>query len=530
MLATFCKWASLPSRCTSNVSDVHPILGLLIAGGCHTPVKRLYSHILGRDCSGQYCELAGEARQLANVITDLEDIVKERQLSPTKTKELLDRGQGCKEVLVDLQTMLTKYESLSTKSKKIVDRLGWDYEDGRDLRDRLTTNVVMLSQFYQSLISSSVFRLESAMGKLLKEFQRGSRDADSVSILTSDHASGAEDGAWASIIQDLEDLGITSKIVNQHRAFVVQWFTRAISEGELAGVLPGADPIEAETMFLSENTETSHRCEVDTLEPEKFKPVDGDDDAVARKKRSQAVKTLGREIERLQMYLARRTRLNANELPSPLFSERVFELHDRLERLKAENWTICNACDSSIIEDYYHCNLCEDGDFDLCAFCFRSGTRCPGRHHPLALHAWSLGFAEPYRVLRVQPLTGNDDSSDQDSLKSPSHLESEGEQASMPNNLLALTYFAGVYFDFVMPSNIQFQSLVSKVDLKLSHFTNNSIGTGLLRLEYRCKDGASICIDSDEALHEALHDWHYMYNFDTTRAEAAAIWLELMRA
>ena len=531
MLATFYKWASLPSQCTSNVSSVHPVIGLLKARGCRKLVERLCSHILGRDCSGQYCELAGEARQLANVITDLEDIVKERQLSPSKTKELLDRGQGCKEVLGDLQTMLTKYESLSNKSKKIVDRLGWDYEGGRDLRDRLTANVVMLNQFYQSLISSSVFRLESAMEKLLKEFQRGSRDADSVSILTGDDASGAKDSAWDLVIQDLEDLGITSDIVNQHRAFVVQWFTRAVREGELAGVLPGTDLVEAETMLLSDNAETSQRREADTVGPENLRSLEGDEDALARQKRSQSIQKLSAEIESLQMYVARRIKWGYDKHTQfAFYSQRVLQLQDRLERLKVEDCTICDECDSTIIENYYHCNICQDGDFDLCASCFRSGMRCLSRHHTLAVHEWSHGPTEYHRVLREQLPTGNDDSDDQDDLKSPPHFNNESDEASMPSHLAVLVYFAGAYYDFLMPSNIQFQSLVSRVDLRLSRFTNNSIGADSLQLKYRYRNGASMYIDSKDALRKALLDSQNPHTFDTMEGEAAVIWLELTRA
>ena len=394
--------------------------------------------------------------------------------------------------------MLTKYESLSTKSKKIVDRLGWDYDGGRDLRDRLTANVVMLNQLYQSLITSSVFRLESAMGKLLKEFQRGSRDADSISILTSDHASGAKDGAWALIIQDLEDLGITSDIVIQHRAFVVQWFTQAISEGELAGVLPGADLAGAASTLLSDDKETGKGRGSDILEPEKRQPTNIDENAVASKKRREAIKELASELE---FQKAR---------PGPGSPPLVSYLQDLLERLQRGElgWTVCNICESTIIEDYLHCNLCEGGDFDLCESCFTSGIGCYGPHRPLEMREWSHSRPDRHRVLTEQSCIGggNDGRDWQDGLESGQDRKIVSE-ASISSPLIALTRFRGHDVHMVIPSNIKIRALIDRINVKLARFTSLAVGSGLLSLRYQVKDTHFTWIDSDKELQAALLDW-----------------------
>jgi hypothetical protein len=65
------------------------------------------------------------------------------------------------------------------------------------------------------------------------------------------------------------------------------------------------------------------------------------------------------------------------------------------ENLKAEDWTICNACQAPITEEYSHCNICDDGDYDLCRSCVKSGSYCSGHHRPLEKRQWSRGPGTP---------------------------------------------------------------------------------------------------------------------------------------
>lgn len=50
----------------------------------------------------------------------------------------------------------------------------------------------------------------------------------------------------------------------------------------------------------------------------------------------------------------------------------------------AGSWTVyCNACDSPMADAHFHCDICEDDDFDLCESCFANGVFCPGKDHSL---------------------------------------------------------------------------------------------------------------------------------------------------
>jgi next-to-BRCA1 protein 1 len=41
----------------------------------------------------------------------------------------------------------------------------------------------------------------------------------------------------------------------------------------------------------------------------------------------------------------------------------------------------CNHCGASIPGEHYHCSICDEGDYDLCAVCVDAGITCPGEDH-----------------------------------------------------------------------------------------------------------------------------------------------------
>lgn len=67
--------------------------------------------------------------------------------------------------------------------------------------------------------------------------------------------------------------------------------------------------------------------------------------------------------------------------------------------------------------------------------------------------------------------------------------------------------FDNNYVTLVAPLSIGYQSLVDRIDAKLSRFTNLSIGRGTIKLRYRDEDGDYVAIHSDEDIHIAFSDW-----------------------
>ena len=46
------------------------------------------------------------------------------------------------------------------------------------------------------------------------------------------------------------------------------------------------------------------------------------------------------------------------------------------------SWSVfCNECDKPMADSHYHCNVCDEGDYDLCETCVNSGVHCPGDNH-----------------------------------------------------------------------------------------------------------------------------------------------------
>lgn len=77
----------------------------------------------------------------------------------------------------------------------------------------------------------------------------------------------------------------------------------------------------------------------------------------------------------------------------------------------------------------------------------------------------------------------------------------------MPSQLKAKVWYENNYVTLVIASNIQFQSLVDRIDAKISRFTKGSLWDGEIRLHYRDEDGDYILLDSDEAVYDAFVDW-----------------------
>jgi ankyrin repeat protein len=48
----------------------------------------------------------------------------------------------------------------------------------------------------------------------------------------------------------------------------------------------------------------------------------------------------------------------------------------------------CDNCDEKNLSEYYHCSICNSGDFDLCQACIDSGVTCVGKDHQMSKRFW----------------------------------------------------------------------------------------------------------------------------------------------
>ena len=139
-------------------------------------------------------------------------------------QQLFERTEGCRQVLDDLDRLLRSHQGLG-KGQRALNRLNWAAQQGRDIRNRLISNVVMLSAFFNSVVTATVFRLEvdtrAHMERLYGQQQR---------ILHPPEQELSRRPEWNELVRDLEDMGITGEELASNRAFIVDSIVKSISQ------------------------------------------------------------------------------------------------------------------------------------------------------------------------------------------------------------------------------------------------------------------------------------------------------------
>ncbi|KAF2230833.1 hypothetical protein EV356DRAFT_322201 [Viridothelium virens] len=142
-----------------------------------------------------------------------------------QVQQLLERTEGCRQTLHDLDKFLKQYHGGLAKGHKTINRFNWAAQRGRDIRNRLISNVVMLSAFFNSVNTATVFRLEADtrahMERLYGQQQR---------ILHPPEQELSRRPEWNELVRDLEDMGITAEELSSNRAFIVDSIVKSISQ------------------------------------------------------------------------------------------------------------------------------------------------------------------------------------------------------------------------------------------------------------------------------------------------------------
>ena len=79
----------------------------------------------------------------------------------------------------------------------------------------------------------------------------------------------------------------------------------------------------------------------------------------------------------------------------------------------------------------------------------------------------------------------------------------------LPSQIKVQVHFDTAYTTLVVPRNIQFRSIIDRIDVKFGRMglRQFSHSQGTMRLRYKDEDGDFITIDSDEALGNMFQDW-----------------------
>ncbi|KFY26110.1 hypothetical protein V493_04256 [Pseudogymnoascus sp. VKM F-4281 (FW-2241)] len=186
-----------------------------------------------KESSAEFNRMSGEVASLHVVIKETEEYVAETQgLSPSRDARLTILIDGCKEVLAELESLLNTYESLGTQAQRSWDRVRWGLEELADVRSRIISNTSLLTAFNSSLANSSTARIEKRLNKFIEEVRAGLREGSVVTSSGVTESIDTED-VWLLLRRELEDVGISASVVEEHHAYISNWLKAAISNGML---------------------------------------------------------------------------------------------------------------------------------------------------------------------------------------------------------------------------------------------------------------------------------------------------------
>lgn len=87
--------------------------------------------------------------------------------------------------------------------------------------------------------SGSLSRIERLLEQLTLEYRSGLRETSVISNSTIESAEQGDELVWSQISKELEDVGITPKMVVGNQDFIVSWIKQALLDGEFVESDPG---------------------------------------------------------------------------------------------------------------------------------------------------------------------------------------------------------------------------------------------------------------------------------------------------
>ncbi|KAJ7474441.1 hypothetical protein B0H11DRAFT_2035434 [Mycena galericulata] len=200
---------------------------------------RLYQ--ICKESSDDFRRMSTELLSLHALLSETMDYLEEHgeELAPLRRYRLTTLLDGCSNSLQDLEALYSRYESLSTRTHRIWGRVRFSLKDLSHVQQRFVSSVTMLASFNTALIHSSTTRIEKKLNKLFMVTQAGLREGSAVSGSDVELAIQSPD-VWAVLRRDVEDVGISAVVVEEHHEFILNWFQTALAQGlleENAGVV-----------------------------------------------------------------------------------------------------------------------------------------------------------------------------------------------------------------------------------------------------------------------------------------------------
>ncbi|SPN96647.1 uncharacterized protein DNG_00168 [Cephalotrichum gorgonifer] len=209
-----------------------------------------------RDSSDDFKRLSTDLMSLHAVLLETEDYLKEHaNLDLSRQHRLSILHDSCRATLSDLEEIVNRYESLGTQAQRTWDRFCFGLKDVSAISSRLVSTTTMLSAFNIALITSSTSRIEKRLNKFMAEVQAGLREG---SVVTTNDVTETLDSpdVWQELRRELEDVGISTAVIEENREYITSWMKRALAEG-MVDESPG-DNIQSDRKVSVSGTSDSY--------------------------------------------------------------------------------------------------------------------------------------------------------------------------------------------------------------------------------------------------------------------------------
>ncbi|KAI9155586.1 putative ankyrin repeat protein [Paramyrothecium foliicola] len=127
----------------------------------------------------QFENISDEVKSLSIVLQDADILLSECDADEHQKRNIKEITSNCHKVLIDIEETLSKYcelqsrdGNLGKRAKRTWRRLKWEPEDIRELRNRLTSNVVLLHTFINQMYRQGTFKSLKTLESQVNGLQR----------------------------------------------------------------------------------------------------------------------------------------------------------------------------------------------------------------------------------------------------------------------------------------------------------------------------------------------------------------------
>ncbi|KAL9085259.1 MAG: hypothetical protein Q9165_007693 [Trypethelium subeluteriae] len=176
---------------------------------------------------------------LARLVTILETIIEDstdHQIDCEKEPALCKLAQDLHQILNELLKLKEHYDSVGSRTQRTWEQQQWRADELSEIRSRLTSTTSALNTVYIKLIHSSTKMVLLKLDTFIDEVRSGKREDSVVTHHTTGSLSADGKEAWRQLRKELESIGITPALFNEHHDIIIARLQQAIENGDLVEI------------------------------------------------------------------------------------------------------------------------------------------------------------------------------------------------------------------------------------------------------------------------------------------------------